>query len=208
MNPSTDRITTHSIAGKTVHIVQPGANRPSYQSRNWRLTEEAFRRYELYIDAAVTGFEATPKRESQFACPDGISPNTFVARVRDALQALILYGYNPTLQARLKAVRSEITVSLDPDGKSIWFRERQKAGRRVKLMPEHIRQHAIAAEPPIEKSLTPDELSAICQMHHSKLKTAPTFIRGQLPADVITDLETRYDVGIVYDPETLLTRIV
>jgi hypothetical protein len=51
------------------------------------------------------------------------------------------------------------------------------------------------------------ELTAFCVLLHWAYLTVPVLFTGQFPADVVTDLESKYDVGFNYDSarnETIL----
>ena len=194
MNPLTDKQSTLIIHGKPVTVIQPGGK--IARSTNWRLNEDAFRRYESHIQTAV---DAWPN-ETKFDIPPGVSVNTFEHRLRDAMQALKLYGYNEALQTKLASLRTELVVSMDPDGKAVWIRERGKRGRPVSLLSTENRRHPMVASNPTVQP-PPDEavLRAYLTLSAAGQRTEPVRFKGRIDQTLQDILVSQFDTAFVYD---------
>lgn len=188
--------------GTAIEIIQPGAR--VVASKNWRLTEEAYRRYESHIREALKNF---PK-ETKFEVPLGMSPNTFVHRLRDALQAVILFGYDVDVQMALKATRTEFTVSMDQAGTGVWIREKGRPGRPVKM------QLGVANERPgyigatIHPNPTEDVLRAFCILGASGHRHDPVQFKGQISATLQAEMMKYYDTAFAYDETADVTTMI
>lgn len=177
-------------------------------SRNSRLSESAFTRYRSYIETAVNAWPA----ETQFVVPSGLSPNTFVARLRDALNALKQFRYDPTLAAKLDIVReADMVVSLSPDGSTVWFRARGKLGRPRAAVPTPVRHEnpLLSAHESTARPLpSPSEIDADIRAARAAGQTLPLIYFGQLTAVDQAALEAVFDLGITFDPSSNLTTII
>ena len=200
-NPLTDLVSTVVRDGRTITVIQPGGR--IARSKNWRLNEDAFRRYESHLREAI---DAWP-RETKFAVPAGMSPNTFEHRLRDALQALKLFGYEPGLQTQLAAIREELTVSQDTSGTSVWIRARQRAGRPIQM-------HTMENERPnasfglIHPNPTEQVLKAYCILGAAGHRSEPIQFRGRIDAALIDTFQQQYDTAFAYDEATDVTTMI
>ena len=193
MNPLTDKQSTLIVNGQPTIVIQPGGK--IARSTNWRLNEAAFRRYEHHIRSAI---DAWPK-ETKFEIPAGVSVNTFEHRLRDAMQALKMYGYDEELQKKLASLRTELVVSMDPDGKAVWIRERGKRGRPISLISRQNEKRVAIAPIPVQPS--PDEavLRAYLTLSSSGNRTDPVHFKGHIDQALQDLLMSQYDTAFVYD---------
>ena len=193
MNPLTDKQSTLIVNGQPTIVIQPGGK--IARSTNWRLNESAFRRYEHHIRSAI---DAWPK-ETKFEIPAGVSVNTFEHRLRDAMQALKMYGYDEELQKKLASLRTELVVSMDPDGKAVWIRERGKRGRPISLISRQNEKRVAIAPIPVQPS--PDEavLRAYLTLSSSGNRTDPVHFKGRIDQALQDLLMSQYDTAFVYD---------
>lgn len=201
MNPETDKLTRLTMPdGRVVNVHQPGARRPS---ANWRLNQNAYLKYEAYIEAFVRAWP----QESAFTIPRGMSPNTFVTRLRDAVQALTVYGYNANLQQRMGVIREEFTVSLDPDGTRVCIRHKRPLGRPVGRGGEHERP-SIHDASKLEPIPVGDALEAAVAKLCADPSLSPLQFVGRAPAQLVEVLEGRHDVAFAYDERSDVTTIM
>ena len=204
MNPETDTVTQVRLAeGRIVTVIQPGARMRG--SRNARLSEDSFRAYESHIREAIT---AWPK-ETCFAVPVGMSPNTFEHRLRAAIQALIVFGYEPELQKQLATIRGEIVVSQDNEGKNVWIREKAARGRPVQM---HRGEVGVRQLPPIAQTILPNPteevLRAYLVLAAAGQRTDPIQFRGKIAETLVTTLQNEFDTAFVYDEVSDLTTML
>jgi hypothetical protein len=191
MNPTdlSQQITLPS--GRVITAITPGG--ALLRSRNARLNEAAFRRFERHIALGIANW---PK-ETAFAIPSGLSPNTFEHRFRDALQALKLFKYDETMYNQLLDIRDEVCISLDPDGSQVWFRAKRKQGRPVEIHTgKELHRPAFAnLNRPIEPSPTEETLIGFL----SVARTYPMSFRGRIDPSITSRLEAQYDTAFAYD---------
>lgn len=203
MNPETDKFRDVPLGdGRSVRVVQPGANVRT--SRNWRLKPEAFERYREHIKLALDRWP----QETSFEVPNGMSPNTFEHRLRDAVQALIVFQYDPELYTRMVAVRAEIVVSQSQDGKSVWFRAKQSAGKPVSLTLGHTISRPQQTTVAVKPQPSADELSALCLLLSSGQLEGPYQCRGRFAEQLIVELEEKYNVAFAYDEQSDTTTVL
>lgn len=188
--------------GRTVTVHQPGIPRQRHDEHGWRLNESAYRRFEPALELAVTRYEQDPPQETCFDVPAGMTFNTFVARLRDARQALLTFGYNPTLQQRMAALRNETCIAGDAATGKVWFRSRRPVGRPVKVTavsagvipgPQKARLSTPVAYP------APDELDSMCHLIHAGRLSGPFVFVGRGDPSVHEALELKYDVAFTFD---------
>lgn len=206
MNPSTDRLSEVTTPdGRTITVLQPGAL-VKEESRHWRLRREAFERFRQHIEIALANWPA----ETKFGVPSGVSPNTFEHRMRDAIQALIAFQYDPALYAKLVAIRTELTVSMDPDGKHVWIRAKSKQGRKVALHATKSTHIMPLAPQPLALTSVPDRetLTALMTLAAKGVRKEPITFPGILDASTISWLESSYDTAVVHDEASNQTTIL
>lgn len=197
MDPTTDSSEFVNLPdGRTINVIRPGA---LTRSKNWRLTEEAYRRYEQHIRTAITNWP----RETAFEIPAGCSPNTFEHRLRDALQAIKMYGYDPDVQQSLAAIREELVVSMDPDGKQVWIRAKGSRGRPVQMhkSESHARPTQAYVEPEVLPAPTLDVIMAYITLAASGHRTSPVVFKGRIDPQLETSITSRYDTAFAYDSD-------
>lgn len=202
MNPLTDKLSSVQVGDRTVNIVIPGGLNKS--SKNWRLTREAYENYAPHLRLGIENFERG--EETSFNVPSGVSPNTFAARFRDAKQALLLYGYDPLLQQRLIAL-GNVAVSMDPDGKHVWFRARHQPGREIKATVDQVKRPLAPVEN-ITDMPDETELTAMCLLINKGRLLGPVFFRGAIDPSLQSRLEESYDVGFAFDDTTNTTTLI
>lgn len=203
MDPLTDRTTEIVVDGRTIKVHQPGALATG-ATRNWRLTEEAYRRYEQHIREGIRNWP----NETKFAVPSGMSPNTFEHRFRDALQALREFKYDADVALALAALPGNPAVSMDPDGKHVWFRERSKRGRPISLSPSSHERPGTILRPTIYGTPTLAALRAFQTLISEGHLVAPLSFRGVIDEAVQSAIVADYDTAFVYDAATDITQML
>ena len=203
MNPLTDLSTKILRSdGTIIEVVQPGAR--VIASKNWRLNEGAYRRYESFLREAIKNW---PK-ETKFDVPAGMSPNTFVHRLRDALQAVILFGYDVDVQLELRDIRAELTVCMDPAGTGVWIREKGKPGRPVKMQLGQHQERIGHINATIHPAPTADVLRAFCILGASGHRHDPVQFKGPIDQSVQDEMMKYYDTAFAYDPTADITTMI
>lgn len=199
MDPRTDAF-EHSPDGSM--IIRPGA---LTRSKNWRLTEEAYRRYEHCIRTAIQNWP----NETAFDVPPESSPNTFEHRLRDALQAIKLYGYDADVQSAIGAIRTELVVSMDPSGSKVWIRAKGQRGRPVNIHKSESHQRlAQVGVGAVLPEATEAVLRSFLELAKSGHRTEPVQFRGQIDPVITTALSTIYDTAFVYDTQRDVTTML
>lgn len=194
MNPLTDKISTIVINDKPTPVIQPGGKLA--RSTNWRLTEEAFLRYKSHIEEAIRNWP----NETKFDIPAGMSVNTFEHRLRDAMQALKLYGYDLELQKKLADLRTELVVSMDVSGEAVWIRQKGKKGRPVSLISSRNERRSPSVAAKVVHP-SPDEatLRAFLQLSSTGHRTEPVHFKGRIDQALQDTLVNAFDTAFVYD---------
>lgn len=195
MNPLTDLQTRVARPdGSIVTIIQPGARIQG--SSHWRLNESAYRRYESYIREVIKVWP----QESIFAVPNGMSPNTFEHRLRDAIQAITLFAYDADAHKFILSIRSELAVSANLEGTRVSVRLKKPIGRRHKLTPERIpNERPGLTHVPVLDSMDLAQLEAQCLLSKEGVRTEPLRIRGKVTDEDQTYLLARFDTAFAYD---------
>jgi hypothetical protein len=202
MNPLTD-LSTKVLRpdGSIVEVVRPGAR--LVPSKNWRLTEEAYRRYESHIREALRAWP----QESKFNIPAGMSPNTFCHRLRDALQAVKLFGYDADVVEQLTS-RPELCVSMDPAGTAVWIRARGQQGAPIKMHKGQSDSHPARHAPIVHPNLDADTLEAFCILLGKGIRSEPVQCKGQIPENIQLSLTSRFDIAFAYDENLDITTMI
>lgn len=205
MNPQFDKaIVTTLPDGQTIRLIQP-AERTREASRDWRLSQVAVDRYKPYLEQMASAWP----REISFEVPNGISPNTFVHRLRDARAALIHFKYYPDLALAHENIGRTACVAFDKSDGKVWFRERSIGGNRHgdKYTPRsEVRNPALS--PAIQDLCTAEQLEAFCKLLTAHCLTGPILFKGRFDADLISRLEAAYDIALVFDERTSLTTLI
>lgn len=203
MNPLTDKITLIAKPdGTTLKVIQPGAL--VTPSSNWRMTRELYDRYAPYLEMAVNNW---PK-ETKFSIPEDMSPNTFCARFRDARKALLLFHYDLALEAKLRALDDAPVISMDPDGKHVWFRERGQQSAPNKVSHGEAINH-LASTPIPTAPLPPlEDLHSICKLMSTGALRGPLAYHGLLPPPDQQTLESLFDIAFILDPVKQTTTLI
>ena len=204
MNPTTDlQQKVQMPDGRVITVVTP--NGRLVRTKNWRLNENSFRAYEAHIREAVEAWPA----ETKYVVPNGMSPNTFEHRFRDAIQALKLFGYDADLQAKLAAIRAEITISQDTDGRHVWFRAKQRAGRQINLGKAETHERPdITTYIEVHETHDEEMLRAFLTLAAKGVHSGPVQFRGRIDADLVLMLEKQYDTAFVYDEKRNVTTML
>lgn len=203
MNPLTDLTSKLQLPdGSFVEVVQPGAR--VHVSKNWRLTEAAYRRYESHIREAIKHF---PK-ETRFDVPSGMSPNTFVHRLRDALQAVIMFGYDIDVQLSLKDIRAELTVCMDQAGTGVWIRAKGKPGRPVKMQLGTANERPGYIGATILPSPSEEVLRAFCILAATGNRHEPVQFKGPISAELQEEMTRSFDTAFAYDNVADVTTMI
>jgi hypothetical protein len=210
-NPSTDLIYPVTTPdGRHITVIMPGERLAGTKAVDWRTCEAAFIQYRPYLEEALSRWE-DGRKETGFRIPPDVSPITFEKRFRDAMIGLLEQGYDPDLQRRLAACRSDICISPGPDN-TIWFRQRTgKRNRRV-FKPERARSEQLpsltVSEPIINRPLQDDELHAFCLLISRGLRTLPVEFRERLTPERQSLFEESYNVAFAWDEEAGVTRLL
>jgi hypothetical protein len=201
VNPLTDKVEIFRRPdGSTLEVIRPGA-----ATRNYRLTKEAFTRYETILTDAINRWP----EETAWEIPTNLSPNTFVAQLREARRALLLFNYNPDLKTRLMAIDHEVALTLDPRGTSVWFRKRAQNGRPMKFTPLASAGRAMNLSTSTVRNMpTADQLDALCKLISQKVIDGPILLRGRVSPELISQLEISYDIAFAYDAPTDVTTVL
>lgn len=201
-NPS-DLVTPIKLPdGRSIEVIQPGGR--IVRSKNWRLNENAYRSYESHIREAI---KAWPQ-ETCFNVPNGMSPNTFEHRLRDAMQAIKLYGYDADVQSALGSIRDELVVSMDPDGSKVWIRARGTRGRPIQMHRQENVRPQLAVESEIKPTPTEEVVQAYAVLLTSPAGFSPIQFKGRLSPELINKITSEYDVAFAYDDATNVTRML
>lgn len=184
---------------KTVTIVQPSANR-KVGAAHWRFSPAIVERYAPLFREALSRWPD----ETQFQIPKNMSPNTFEHRFRDARKALRDFRVIPDLADALEKI--DFTISLAPDGKSVWFRARgAKPGRPITVGSASARSLPVIPPKPLP---SPEDLRQICSLYSRQLIPGPIPYFGRIDAETLAALETDFDLGFAYDERMNITTIL
>lgn len=140
----------------------------------FQLTERSFRRYEPVIASIV---KAYPAPVSFNPCP--LSPNTYAARLRDAIRSLDLYNWKTDLDViKLKEIRSKIVVQINQHGNIVCG---PKGLKDLNVASEPLRTYLTSTA--TLQNVTDAELVALILLLHNR-RIAGVKITGQLTAHV------------------------
>jgi hypothetical protein len=173
-------------------------NSPPPQYLPHQLSEDSFRRYEPLIKRAVDRFP----EETEFEKPSGIAPTTFLARFRDALVSLKKYNWETDVNCtKLWEVAGQYCLSVDPSGRSVWFRVRHRAGRPTDMINEARRLNPTidASLQTVWKGADEDDLLLLCQLIHRNRIKGPIILDKRFDKPDCENLEEQYNVAIVDD---------
>ncbi len=167
-----------------------------------RLTEEMFRRYEPLIAKAVDAFP----NETSFKVPPDVSPQTFLARFRDARLSYLRFGWKSEAinREKLIEIQGKHTLSLDSATGCVWFRQKQRRGRPIEFAVEAT-SHGTGNKPITWDTYTREDLVAVCHLINAKRLSGPIVLRGKLDTELEADLMSQYDVALSYDPDSSTT---
>lgn len=175
----------------------------------YHLSERCFRAYEPHIRKAVAAWP----QETQFSAAvmtdeEGkrFSPHTFAARLRDSLVSLKRYGWATDIDLdKLWSITGEYAIAYASDG-TVWWKARGKRGRPSDLTPEARaraeRLQGLGTVDTVQREwskVTEEELRALAVLLHGQRLTG-TFVLDfpDQPADFM-EIESKYNVSIVYD---------
>lgn len=160
----------------------------------FQLTERSFRRYETAILAFVTNY---PK-PTQFN-PHPLSPNTYAARLRDAIRSLELYKWTTVIDVeKLKSIRDKVVVRIDSKSGNIVVCSKEEGLEAVSTTPipfETKKPHAARTL----TSINDAELMALVLLLHNRRIDAVK-ITGQLSAHVQLVING-YDVEFIEEDD-------
>jgi len=198
MDPRTDLSTKMLRAdGQVVEIIQPGALNP--KSNHWRFKESAYRNYEAHLRLALKNW---PK-PTKFLVPHDMTINTFEHRLRDARQAVLLYGYDIDVQLGLKEAGPSLSVSVDIEGNAIWIRPKGQVGRLPRDM---------VLDDPTKLNTLPNPnagvVQAYCVLGASGHRKEPVHFQGTIPPEVQDSMTAKYDTAFIYDEQTDVTTMI
>lgn len=192
-------------------------NTPSNAVVLSNLSESSFRFYEPHLRKAVAAWpEETEFRGEHFRTETGypLSPNTFAARMRDAIVSLHRFGWETTIDTKkLWAIRGEFSVAFGADGQSVWFRRKGRRGRPSQLVTEARKEGApVLGDADLVRTPWEDatwaEIEAVCLLITTKRLTGPIFLSRALLSAECDNLLSRFDVGLTPDTaknQTIIT---
>lgn len=184
-------------------ILSPAWDKAPLESR---FKEAMFRRYEPLMTIAV---QRAPE-ETEFACPPQLSPNTFIARFRDAFLSLKRFEWNrsPTGTTipmdKLRSLDGKFILHLNPLTNSVWFRAKQAGPREVHKIKAAWRAGAPSSTHGTQPQApwvdpTADEVEAIALLLHTRRLVGPFQLATQLPSKTILSLQARYDIVLRWE---------
>lgn len=208
LDPRTDKseLITLPISGRRVEVITPGG----LSIANWRFTYTAYLRYEPLLKQAVDNWP----NETEFLVPSTTTCNTFIARFRDARQAVQLYrDYNPVLHDRLLSIGREMALSVNPEGTKVTSRKALQRG---------VKKHTlgtISVQPTPNGTSLPDfsaprtipdqeELRAMVFLLSRKQMSGPITFKGRVPQDICDQLQTEYDIDFRWDEAGQVTVLI
>lgn len=181
------------------------------------LSEASFRFYEPFLKKAVDAWpEETEFRGDAFRTATGypLSPNTFAARMRDAIVSLYRYHWETTIDtSKLWSIRGEFSIAFGLDGQSVWFRRKGRRGRPSQMVTEaREKGEALVGDAEVVrapwKDTTPDEVRAVCLLITGGRMSGPVVLNQLLSVDEVAFLSTNYDVAVTVDKEKGQTIII
>lgn len=178
-----------------------------------QLSESVFRWCEPYITRAVNAWpEETRFAPEEMVKLDGyrVSPNTFAARMRDAVTSVIKYGWDTTINVpRLKEMTGLYSVSYAEDG-SVWWKHRGRQGRPTNMTPL-VRSQGFMVDAGVArapwKDVTEDELRAVALLIDKQRIEGPFTITGLIPHETGQSLMAEFAVSVMWDHEKNFTTI-
>lgn len=176
-----------------------------------QLSEATFRTYEPFIHRAVNTWpdetRFTPDEMVNEKTKRPLSPNTFAARMRDAVVSLRRFGWETYIvREKFHAIFGSFAVSADADG-SVWFRNRGRKGRPLVFAGE---TPSVAPSPTGMThwpTWTIEEVAAACRLIHTGKLTSPITLAGLVTPDDSAQLMSTFNVGIFTDTTTNTTVI-
>lgn len=175
-----------------------------------QLSEAAFRRYEPLFKQALANMPA----ETEFSVPEGMSPHTFVARLRDARVSGIKFRWKTDLDldklGETLYSRDRWVFAMSPNGKSVWFKRAAPKGRPTELKTEGLAQHTPAQTFGALNlaNLNAEEWYALAILVHYGRLATPLAVKGDAPPQPVLDLESTHNISFVRDDsrgETIVT---
>lgn len=158
----------------------------------FQLTEKSFRRYEN----AIKSFVANHPNPTKFA-PHPLSPNTYAARLRDAIRSLELYNWTTTIDTtKLRAIRDEVVVRIDAKSGEIIVCDKKLQAISTTPVPFE------SGKPKAQKTLlgvNDSELMALVLLLHNR-RIDPVKITGQLSSHVQLAING-YDVEFIEEDD-------
>lgn len=185
---------------------------PNLRPLPHQLSEASYRKYEPLLDQALKNIP----NETSFEVPLGMSPYTFVARLRDARVSGIKFRWKTyvdldklcdTLNSAEKWV-----FSLGADDKSVWFKRKERSGRPTELKTAgYVRPEATVVTGsglgPLV-NLRDEEWHALAILVHYGRLCGPFVVKGNPPPQTVLALQDTMNISFVYDDarnETIVT---
>jgi len=170
------------------------------------LSEATFRTYEPHIALAVKQWpDETSFHESVFVAANGqkLSPNTFVARFRDAFTSLRRFHWPTTVidLDKLAAMAGKFAVTLDSKG-VVWVRNKTKQGRPPEFVAEGARLHPELGAKAVREvwhGWTPEEVEALCLLIDKQRFTGTFVLDGVVDEMLVNTLESKYNISFTPD---------
>lgn len=152
----------------------------------YQLTEKSFRRWESVIYKVVTAYPKAVRVN-----PGDFSPNTCMARIRDAMRSVVDYNWpTPIDVERLKEIRPHISVKLSSDGFVVIEPKSQSVLPSV--APSEVEGDVRFSVDKPEKL----ELHSICLLLHRRRPIGPVAVRG-LTYHEVMEVAKQYDITVI-----------
>lgn len=162
---------------------------PAHQP--FQLTERSFRRYETAITHITTNYPLPTSFN-----PSPLSPNTYAARLRDAIRSLELYNWTSTVdRLKLATIRSLLVVRINQHGNIVCG---PKELKDINTVTEPLKS-SLPSTKAILQNINDAELMALVLLLHNR-RIDGVKITGQLGAHVNLACQG-YDVEFIEEDD-------
>lgn len=166
-----------------------------------QLSEHTFRWCEPFIALAVVRWPEETRfdpREMTDLKGSRLSPNTFAARMRDAIVSLKRFGWTTTVDTqKLSAMTGSFVISYAPDG-AVWWKARGRRGRPSMLTKEGDKGYMIDAG--IQRipwqECSDSEVRALALLLDKERLTGPFILNRLLSNEMVTTIQNEFAVVI------------
>lgn len=130
------------------------------EQQPFQLTERSFRRYETAIKTFVSSYPLPTSFN-----PVPLSPNTYAARLRDALRSLELYKWKTSIdEQKLATIRKEVVIRISKAGNVVVCKKGDDLEEAGKVVQESKQQSSARSM----HNLSEAELMAVVLLLHNR----------------------------------------